>query len=104
MDGTVGENVAFPIREHTRLPDSLIRHIVLTKLHAIGLRGAADLMPAQLSGGHVHGEEGPPPASGLPLVELTQGLVDGAHGNTNVGKTVDHRLAPPRILRAITIR
>ena len=50
-DLTVFENVAFPIREHTRLPDSLIRHIVLTKLHAVGLRGAADLMPAQLSGG-----------------------------------------------------
>jgi len=50
-DMSVFENVAFPIREHTRLPDSLIRHVVLTKLHAVGLRGAADLMPAQLSGG-----------------------------------------------------
>ncbi len=50
-DMSVFENVAFPIREHTRLPDRLIRHIVLTKLHAVGLRGAADLMPAQLSGG-----------------------------------------------------
>jgi phospholipid/cholesterol/gamma-HCH transport system ATP-binding protein len=50
-DLSVFENVAFPIREHTRLPDSLIRHIVLTKLHAVGLRGAADLMPSQLSGG-----------------------------------------------------
>jgi phospholipid/cholesterol/gamma-HCH transport system ATP-binding protein len=50
-DMSVFENVAFPIREHTHLPDSLIRHVVLTKLHAVGLRGAADLMPSQLSGG-----------------------------------------------------
>ena len=50
-DMSVFENVAFPIREHTRLPESLIRHVVLTKLHAVGLRGAAQLMPAQLSGG-----------------------------------------------------
>jgi len=50
-DMSVFENVAFAIREHTQLPESLIRHVVLTKLHAVGLRGAADLMPAQLSGG-----------------------------------------------------
>ena len=50
-DFNVFENVAFPLREHTRLPNRLIRHIVLTKLHAVGLRGAADLMPSQLSGG-----------------------------------------------------
>ncbi|MDH3336502.1 MAG: ATP-binding cassette domain-containing protein [Gammaproteobacteria bacterium] len=50
-DMSVFENVAFPIREHTRLPNSLVRQVVLTKLHAVGLRGAADLMPAQLSGG-----------------------------------------------------
>jgi len=50
-DISVFENVAFPLREHTNLPDRLIRHIVLTKLHAVGLRGAADLMPSQLSGG-----------------------------------------------------
>ena len=50
-DMSVFENVAFPIREHTKLPDSLIRHVVLTKLHAVGLRGAAYLMPSQLSGG-----------------------------------------------------
>jgi phospholipid/cholesterol/gamma-HCH transport system ATP-binding protein len=50
-DINVYENVAFPLREHTRLPERLIRHIVLTKLHAVGLRGAAELMPAQLSGG-----------------------------------------------------
>lgn len=50
-DLSVFENVAFPLREHTRLPNRLIRHVVLTKLHAVGLRGAADLMPAQLSGG-----------------------------------------------------
>lgn len=47
----VFENVAFPLREHTKLSNRLIRHIVLTKLHAVGLRGAADMMPAQLSGG-----------------------------------------------------
>jgi phospholipid/cholesterol/gamma-HCH transport system ATP-binding protein len=50
-DFSVFENVAFPLREHTRLPNRLIRHIVLTKLHAVGLRGAADMMPTQLSGG-----------------------------------------------------
>ncbi len=50
-DLTVFENVAFPLREHTRLTNRLIRHVVLTKLHAVGLRGAADMMPAQLSGG-----------------------------------------------------
>ena len=50
-DINVFENVAFPLREHTDLPNRLIRHIVLTKLHAVGLRGAADMMPSQLSGG-----------------------------------------------------
>jgi phospholipid/cholesterol/gamma-HCH transport system ATP-binding protein len=50
-DLDVFENVAFPLREHTRLPERLIRTVVLTKLHAVGLRGAANLMPQQLSGG-----------------------------------------------------
>jgi len=50
-DIDVFENVAFPLREHTDLPESLIRNIVLTKLQAVGLRGAARLMPAELSGG-----------------------------------------------------
>jgi len=50
-DMSVFENVAFPLREHTELPNRLIRHIVLTKLHAVGLRGAADMMPSELSGG-----------------------------------------------------
>lgn len=50
-DFSVFENVAFPLREHTKLPNRLIRHVVLTKLHAVGLRGAADMMPGQLSGG-----------------------------------------------------
>jgi phospholipid/cholesterol/gamma-HCH transport system ATP-binding protein len=50
-DLTVFENVAFPVREHTQLPESLIRHLVLMKLQAVGLRGARDLMPSQLSGG-----------------------------------------------------
>jgi phospholipid/cholesterol/gamma-HCH transport system ATP-binding protein len=50
-DLDVFENVAFPLREHTRLPERLVRSIVLTKLHAVGLRGAARLMPQQLSGG-----------------------------------------------------
>lgn len=50
-DSTVYENVAFPIREHTRLPEALIRHIVLMKLQAVGLRGAAAMMPTELSGG-----------------------------------------------------
>lgn len=50
-DLDVFENVAFPLREHTSLTEPLIRDIVLTKLHAVGLRGAARLMPAELSGG-----------------------------------------------------
>ena len=50
-DLSVFENVAFPLREHTKLPNRLIRHVVLTKLHAVGLRGAADMMPSELSGG-----------------------------------------------------
>jgi len=50
-DINVFENVAFPMREHTKLSNRLIRHVVLTKLHAVGLRGAADMMPAALSGG-----------------------------------------------------
>ncbi|MDD2609271.1 MAG: ABC transporter ATP-binding protein [Giesbergeria sp.] len=50
-DMTVFDNVAFPLREHTNLPPALIRDIVLMKLHAVGLRGARDLLPAQISGG-----------------------------------------------------
>ncbi|MBX3725871.1 MAG: ABC transporter ATP-binding protein [Xanthomonadales bacterium] len=50
-DLDVFDNVAFPLRENTDLPESLIRVVVLLKLQAVGLRGAAGLMPAQLSGG-----------------------------------------------------
>src|SRR5271168_2638435 len=50
-DLSVFENVAFPLREHTDLTERLIRQLVLTKLQAVGLRGAAQLMPAELSGG-----------------------------------------------------
>jgi len=50
-DLSVFENVAFPIREHTKLPESLLRHVVLMKLQTVGLRGARDLMPWELSGG-----------------------------------------------------
>jgi phospholipid/cholesterol/gamma-HCH transport system ATP-binding protein len=50
-DLDVYENVAFPLREHTRLPERLLRHVVLAKLQAVGLRGACQLMPAELSGG-----------------------------------------------------
>lgn len=50
-DLSVFDNVAFPLREHTDLPESLIRHLVLMRLHAVGLRGARDLSPAELSGG-----------------------------------------------------
>lgn len=48
---TVFENVAFPLREHTRLTESMIHTLVLTKLEMVGLRGAKDLMPSELSGG-----------------------------------------------------
>lgn len=50
-DLSVYDNVAFPLREHTKLPESAIRDLVLLKLEAVGLRGAAQLMPAELSGG-----------------------------------------------------
>jgi phospholipid/cholesterol/gamma-HCH transport system ATP-binding protein len=50
-DLSVFENVAFPLREHTNLPAALIRDIVLMKLNAVGLRGARDLMPSEISGG-----------------------------------------------------
>jgi phospholipid/cholesterol/gamma-HCH transport system ATP-binding protein len=50
-DLTVFENVAFPLRIHTDLPEGLIRDLVLIKLQAVGLRAARDLMPAELSGG-----------------------------------------------------
>ena len=50
-DMSVFENVAFPVREHTDLPESLVRTLVLTKLEAVGLRGATELMPTELSGG-----------------------------------------------------
>ncbi len=50
-DLSVFENVAFPVREHTRLAEALIHHLVLMKLEAVGLRGAHSLYPSQLSGG-----------------------------------------------------
>ena len=50
-DLSVFENVAYPLREHTRLDNAMIRHLVLLKLNAVGLRGAADMMPSELSGG-----------------------------------------------------
>ena len=50
-DMSVLDNVAFPLREHTDLPEALVRDIVLMKLHAVGLRGARDLMPSEISGG-----------------------------------------------------
>ena len=50
-DQTVFENVAFPLREHTDLDESMIRDLVLMKLNAVGLRGARELMPAEISGG-----------------------------------------------------
>jgi phospholipid/cholesterol/gamma-HCH transport system ATP-binding protein len=50
-DMSVFDNVAFPLLEHTRLPPSMVRDIVLMKLNAVGLRGARELMPSELSGG-----------------------------------------------------
>jgi phospholipid/cholesterol/gamma-HCH transport system ATP-binding protein len=50
-DLNVFDNVAFPLREHSGLPESMIRDIVLMKLEAVGLRGAGDLMPSEISGG-----------------------------------------------------
>lgn len=50
-DLSVYENVAFPLREHTDLPEAMIRDLVLMKLNAVGLRGARDLMPSEVSGG-----------------------------------------------------
>jgi phospholipid/cholesterol/gamma-HCH transport system ATP-binding protein len=50
-DISVFDNVAFPLREHSDLPEEMIRDLVLMKLNAVGLRGAAELMPSELSGG-----------------------------------------------------
>lgn len=50
-DLSVFDNVAFPLREHTDLPPAMVRDIVLMKLNAVGLRGARDLMPSEISGG-----------------------------------------------------
>jgi phospholipid/cholesterol/gamma-HCH transport system ATP-binding protein len=50
-DMSVYENVAFPLREHAELPDDLLNDLVMLKLQAVGLRGAAHLMPTELSGG-----------------------------------------------------
>lgn len=50
----VFENVAFPLREHTRLSEEMIRDLVYMKLEAVGLRGARELMPSELSGGMAH--------------------------------------------------
>ena len=50
-DLSVFENVAFPLREHTDLPESLLHDLVLLKLHAVGLRNAAQLKPSEISGG-----------------------------------------------------
>ena len=50
-DMTVYDNIAFPIREHSQLPEAIIEKIVLMKLEAVGLRGARDLQPSELSGG-----------------------------------------------------
>ncbi len=50
-DLSVFDNVAFPLREHTNLSDTMIRDLVLMKLNAVGLRGARDLLPSQVSGG-----------------------------------------------------
>jgi len=50
-DLSVFENVAFPIREHTNLPEPMVRDLVMMKLHAVGLRGAHKLKPTELSGG-----------------------------------------------------
>jgi phospholipid/cholesterol/gamma-HCH transport system ATP-binding protein len=50
-DMSVFENVAFPLREHAQLPEDLLHDLVMMKLQAVGLRGAAHLMPTELSGG-----------------------------------------------------
>ncbi len=50
-DESVYENVAYPLREHTKLPESMLRDLVSMKLEAVGLRGAIDMMPSELSGG-----------------------------------------------------
>src|SRR5688572_30635060 len=53
-DLSVYENIAFPIRENFDVPEDMVRRMVLMKLHAVGLRGARDMMPADLSGGMTH--------------------------------------------------
>ena len=65
-DSSVFDNVAFPLREHTDLPEVLIRDIVLMKLNAVGLRGARDLMPSEVSGAWRAGWRWPGPLRSIP--------------------------------------
>ncbi len=65
-DMTVYENIAFALREHTDLPEELIRDLVLMKLHAVGLRGTAHLMPSELSGGMARRAARASPRAGAP--------------------------------------
>ena len=55
-DMSVYDNLAFPLREHTDLPEEIIHDLVLMKLHAVGLRNARNLMPSELSGGMDRGD------------------------------------------------
>jgi phospholipid/cholesterol/gamma-HCH transport system ATP-binding protein len=59
-DQSVFDNVAFPLREHTDLGEAMIRDLVLMKLNAVGLRGARDLMPGEVSGGMARRRARPP--------------------------------------------
>ena len=77
-DLTVFENVAFPLREHSRLPEELLHSTVMMKLEAVGLRGAANLMPAELSGGMARRAACAGQGSGgLGVGALVEGGVDG---------------------------
>ena len=65
-DLTVFDNVAYPIREHTRLSERMIRYLVLARLHAVGLRGAADLMPRNYPAAWRGGWRWPGPSPWIP--------------------------------------
>ena len=86
-DMSVFDNVAFPLREHTDLPETLIRSIVIMKLEAVGLRGARHLMPAELSGGMARRAALDPISMGV-IVKLIKSLNDSL-GLTSIVVTHD---------------
>ena len=98
-DLSVFENVAFPLREHADLPEELIRLIVLMKLQAVGLRGARNLMPSELSGGMTRRvalarAALPRPARGQRLAGSVQRRPTPAPARSNIREVLHSRRSP----------